>query len=225
MKTSELKTETRITERLFPSDIFVMPQPLGDLTPISIDRNGKPLPDAGKYFHNCKTLVIDPGFGTLDVFVVSNGDVSRIESGTYPDLAMREVFERTRHEIKDICGEDIPVPVLVSHLEDGKIRVLKDRRSMKRIQFEFSEILERNVRAVCRDALEKLKSVHNYFQDIDFIITAGGTYAAWEKDFNAEFADMDGLEIVPGNINDPSLPHIFDNVRGYYFYLNSMHFS
>lgn len=30
---------------------------------------------------------------------------------------------------------------------------------------------------------------------------------------------MESLEIIPGNVNDESLPNIFSNSRGYYFRL------
>lgn len=62
-----------------------------------------------------------------------------------------------------------------------------------------------------------MKSSHNYFSDCDYIIAAGGTYDAWATQFNAVFRDMEGLEIIPGNVNDPSLSNIYSNVRGYYY--------
>ncbi len=35
--------------------------------------------------------------------------------------------------------------------------------------------------------------------------------------FNNVFRYMDGLQIIPGNINDPDLSNIYSNVRGYYY--------
>ena len=64
-----------------------------------------------------------------------------------------------------------------------------------------------------------MKVIHDYFSDIDYIIATGGTYDAWADAFNSKFAEMEGLDIIPGNINDPTLSNVFSNVRGYYFYL------
>lgn len=72
-------------------------------------------------------------------------------------------------------------------------------------------------REVCNETIEKLKSTHNYFADIDYIVATGGTYDAWSEQFNNVFRYMDGLQIIPGNINDPDLSNIYSNVRGYYY--------
>lgn len=60
-------------------------------------------------------------------------------------------------------------------------------------------------------------ATHNYFADIDYIVATGGTYDAWSEQFNNVFRYMDGLQIIPGNINDPDLSNIYSNVRGYYY--------
>ena len=45
-----------------------------------------------------------------------------------------------------------------------------------------------------------------------FAISSG-----WSEQFNNVFRYMDGLQIIPGNINDPDLSNIYSNVRGYYY--------
>ena len=64
---------------------------------------------------------------------------------------------------------------------------------------------------------EQNEATHNYFADIDYIVATGGTYDAWSEQFNNVFRYMDGLQIIPGNINDPDLSNIYSNVRGYYY--------
>lgn len=101
-------------------------------------------------------------------------------------------------------------------LETGEIRIL-DRKHMKRSNESFRTLLEDASREVCNETIEKLKSTHNYFADIDYIVATGGTYDAWSEQFNNVFRYMDGLQIIPGNINDPDLSNIYSNVRGYYY--------
>ena len=92
-----------------------------------------------------------------------------------------------------------------------------DRKHMKRSNESFRTLLEDASREVCDETIEKLKSTHNYFADIDYIVATGGTYDAWSEQFNNVFRYMDGLQIIPGNINDPDLSNIYSNVRGYYY--------
>ena len=195
-------------------NIYVMAQPLGALISASVDKDGKTLPVAKKYF-NSDVIIFDPGFGTLDDYTIHLGNV--IGSETFPNLGMREVFSRTCKDIKDIYNVELQVPDLQNRLELGEISVV-DKKLMKRKNHSFSDILEENCQTVCLDAIEQLKVIHDYFSSTDYIIAAGGTYDAWADIINDTFKDMEGLSIVPGNINDPTLSNIFANVRGYYFY-------
>ena len=94
-----------------------------------------------------------------------------------------------------------------------------NRKAMKSDLHPFDSFLEANCRKVCEETIERLKSIHDYFADIDYIIGTGGTYDAWATIFNDTFKDMEGLKIIPGNVNDTSLSNVFSNVRGYYFRL------
>lgn len=200
---------------LAEDDIYIMPQPLGALISASIDANGHQIPEARNYFKS-NLIIFDPGFGTTDDYSVRMGSV--VSSETFPDLGMREVFARTCSEIKSVFDVEIQIPELQNYLEEGKIKVV-DRKAMKSKKHSFAGILERNNSNVCHEAIERLKSIHDYFSNIDYIIATGGTYDAWEHIFNDTFKDMEDLKIIPGNINDPSLSNIYSNVRGYYFFL------
>lgn len=194
-------------------DIFVMPQPLGALVSALVGKDGKQLATAAKIFSK-NTIVFDPGFGTCDDYLVDHGSV--VDENTFPDFGMREVFSRTRKKIQDTYGVSLQIPDLQNLLETGEVRIL-DRKHMKRSNESFRTLLEDASREVCDETIEKLKSTHNYFADIDYIVATGGTYDAWSEQFNNVFRYMDGLQIIPGNINDPDLSNIYSNVRGYYY--------
>lgn len=196
------------------NDIYVMPQPMGALVSASINKEGRPVPDAAKFF-NSNVIIFDPGFGTVDSYTVIKGIVTSSE--TLLNLGMKEVFERTCTDIYNQYQTEILVPELQNLLDDGKVYVM-DKRAMKRKQYDFSEVLFKNCKSVCEETIEKMKSIHNYFADCNIIVATGGTYEAWQEEFDAVFKDMEGLEIVPGNVNDVNLSNVFSNVRGYYFY-------
>lgn len=198
-------------------DIFVMPQPLGALVSTTIGKNGKQVSDAKRFF-NSNVVIIDPGCGTCDEYVVKNGKV--VDHDTHPELSMHEVFSRTCKNIFDVYGLDIQVPELQNYLESGTVRVLDTSGPRpKRKTCSFENILKENCKKVCNEAIEKLNNRYNYFLDTDLIIATGGTYDAWGNTFSDAFMDMDDLRIIPGNINEPELSNIYSNVRGYYYYL------
>lgn len=203
------------------NDIYVMSQPSGSLLSVSMSKDGKPIPESKDYFTK-NLIVLDPGFGTTDEFIVKHGNV--IGSGeTFPELGMREVFARTCRDISNAYGVEILIPELQNKLDAGEVKVT-DRKLMKSKRYSFAQFLEKNCREVCLETIERMKSIHDYFSDIDYIIGAGGTYEAWSDIFTDTFKDMEDLKIIPGNVNDMSLSNIFSNVRGYYFRLvNLLH--
>ena len=201
---------------LRPEDIHVMPQPSGSLLSVSVDKEGQRLSVAKDYFSK-NLIVFDPGFGTTDEYTVKHGNVIGIGE-TFPELGMREVFARTCRDIRDAYGVEVSIPELQNKLDTGMIKVM-NRKAMKSDLHPFDSFLEANCRKVCEETIERLKSIHDSFADIDYIIGTGGTYDAWATIFNDTFKDMEGLKIIPGNVNDTSLSNVFSNVRGYYFRL------
>ncbi len=193
-----------------------MPQPLGSLVSASIDKEGKQIADAVKYFSS-NVVIFDPGFGTMDDYTVKQGNV--VGTGeTFANLGMHEVFERTCKDIQVNYGVSLQVPELINKLNSGTVYVT-DRKAMKRVEKDFKSYLDKNSKQVCEEAIEQMKVIHDYFSDINYIIATGGTYDAWKAEFDPKFAEMEGLHIVPGNSNDDTITNVFSNVRGYYFYL------
>lgn len=132
-----------------------MPQPLGSLVSASIDKDGKQIPEAAKYFSS-NLVIFDPGFGTMDDYTVKQGNV--VGNGeTFSNLGMHEVFERTCKDIRDIYGVTLQVPELINKLDSGTVYIT-DRRKMKRVEKEFTDFLTRNSKQVCEEAVEQKKN-------------------------------------------------------------------
>ena len=195
--------------------IYVMSQPLGAFASVCYDSSGKPLPVSWKLY-NSNVLVFDPGFGTLDLYLIKKGHVSPEFLMTLPNQAMKEVFVRTCRDIHEEFGVSLQIAELQNRLEDGTIRVT-NRRQRSRKSVPFGGTLMKNCQDVCMEALDTMFDSYEDLAYIDFIIGTGGTYDAWKGTVSKELGNLDGIKLLPGNCNDTSLSNVFSNVRGYYF--------
>lgn len=189
----------------------IMPQPMGTLTSICVDRTGGYTNNARKY-SSSNALIFDPGFGTLDTFEIKNSYVRSFK--TWSDLGMKRVLEETAKEIYDKYNQNIPVPAMQKLLGDGYFRT--KGKEIKRV--DFADILEEASRRVCNEALSVVDGFYNRLEDKDYLIVTGGTGAAWFNYIKEHYAYNEELVVISGAEND-SIPPIFSNVRGYYMKL------
>lgn len=204
------------------NDIGIVDQPQGTLFSISTNPDMRLFPDARKYFAS-RVLVIDPGFGTLDIFPMIRKNTSRDDCQTFTELGMKQVLKKTADDIFKLYNFEISVPAMQPYLETGMVIKKEGRKTTK---VEFDDILEKNSKLVCDTAIEKIMEIYDPPTEFDYMVLTGGTGAAWSSYFrNSEyFKDCDTVQIISGNQGDPSLPYIFSNVRGYYiFALSRVH--
>ena len=100
--------------------------------------------------------------------------------------------------------------------------MIVSRRPLKTRKYSFKDILEKNCVEVCKEVIERLSSIYNYFVDYDYIIATGGTFEAWKDVFINAFKDVEDLRVIPANINNVSVSTVYSNVNGYYYYLSNM---
>jgi plasmid segregation protein ParM len=199
---------------LRPDRINVMPQPMGSLYSASINNECKPLQESKEYFR-AGILGLDPGFLTVDTFVIRNGGIKSFDS--FDTFGMKMVYKRLSDQIKNKLGVHIPVHAIQKVLLDGYVQVF-DKKKMQTTNVPIAELLEQSNREVCEGAIEKIKVTYNYLQDFKYLLVAGGTGEAWTEYIAQHFSGMHNLNIIFGNQNEPSLPQIFSNVRGYYLW-------
>lgn len=196
--------------------IRITDQPMGSVYAASktddmesvVGKNGRP------YINN-RVLIIDGGFGTLDVFAVEERRITSVN--TFDNLGMKEVFKRTVRDIQREIGAEVHVHTLQNLLETGNVTVF-DRKTRTRNTYSFEAILKRNCEAVCTEAMDKLDAQYNYLQGFDYLLITGGTCAAWLPLIQERFGNS-GIEIITGNQNDTALDHVYSNARGYYMML------
>lgn len=199
------------------NDIYIMPQPLGALICASMTKDGKQTKDAAS-FMSSSLVILDPGFGTFDDYVVNMGVVNG--SDTFSNLGMKEVFKRTTEKIADEYGEDIGIHELQKYLDEGTLSVV-NRKEMSSQIVSFEDLMNEASKEVCQDAVRKMMAVHNYFKNVKYIICTGGTYDAWKTDIDAILSRMQGIAVIPANRNVPELSNIYSNVRGYFYFLTN----
>ena len=190
-------------------------QPMGTILSISTSKDIKPVADAAKYF-NSKILIMDAGFGTLDLFPMLKGEVTVSTCETDSNLGMKRVLQDTAEEIQEKYGFEVSVPAMQQYLETGMVPA-RFGRTFKNTA--FNDILEKHSRDICYQAIDKLMNTYN-ITDYQYIIITGGTCAAWSNFIREHefFKGNDVVKIVSGNQGDPTLPYIFSNVRGYFVY-------
>ena len=87
---------------------------------------------------------------------------------------------------------------------------------------DLSPYLEQASGDVFKKAMEKARNVTNSFREYKYLIVGGGTGEAWYAKICDYLKGMKTLQILPSNRNDPTLPFLYSNVRGYYLYRYSM---
>lgn len=199
-------------------NVSIIPQPMGSLFSTIMDAQALQS-DSDLKILSSNTLVLDPGFKTLDIYDISAGIFHG--SQTFESLGMHEIFSRTAAEFKQTYRSSITVSSMQRAIRKGFISAY-DKKAMSRKNIDFSDILQKHTDAVCDEAIEKLLSLYNFLQEYDYLIVTGGTGNVWFPRIEKKFSNMDGLIILPANIKDPSLSTTYSNVRGYYLYLVGM---
>ena len=193
-------------------NVHIMPQPMGTLFSVSVDRNNTLIPEAAKYF-NKNVLIFDGGFGTLDFYPIKAHVIQKSE--TYNTLGMKRVLEEATETIRNRYQKDISVPAMQKYLERGTFRYFEPATLTTRDE-PLEEIITECSKKVCREAIEKMMQVYRLYE-YDYLIVTGGTGAAWLEQIREHLKNMSTLTIVDGAQND-TLPGVFANVRGYYMF-------
>ena len=200
------------------SNVSVIPQPMGALMSVTVNDLGVLTNDSNNIFSS-RSLVVDPGFGTMDCITLVGRTIVEEDQKTSLDASMKEVLSRTSAKIFKKYGEEIPVQMMQMYLETGKIQTYNEEEGRGSIE-DFSDLLEEANAEVAQEAISFL--IDNYggtrgdFRQYNNIVLTGGTGEAWFDYFQEFFSRFPWIKIISGN-EQSDLPFIFSNVRGSYF--------
>lgn len=194
--------------------IHIMPQPAGALYSALILNNGEYISDAREILFG-KTLVLDFGSGTADLYGFKNRQVTCCES--IINIGGGEIMKRVSEMILDEYGEDIREQALQHNLETGFVTCFNEQ-TMQQEEKPIEEFVKRASDEVFLEAMDRSKSATNSFRDYQRLIIAGGTGEAWLGKIKKYLSGMKSLEVDPANVNDLSIPLFYSVARGYYLY-------
>lgn len=196
-------------------NIFVMDQPIGSVYSASKRNDGTTvLCDDGRTYIDHKVLVLDGGFGTLDIFSIANRSID--STNTFNDLGMKAIFEKTAEDIFQMYGKEVYAHTLQKYLSNGQISVF-DRKTRSTRNEDISDLLRENTRRICEKAMAKIEAAYDDLEDYDFLLVTGGTGAAWYEMLRDRYKGMQSLSVIAANQNERIAP-VYNNVRGYYIY-------
>jgi plasmid segregation protein ParM len=197
------------------NDISVLDQPMGSLFSASLapDLSRVYLPD-GRKIVDAETVVLDAGFGTIDVYFVSGREVKSFE--TWRELGMRAVFARLSEALFDAFGTDVPVHAMQRMLAKGQITVF-DRRNRETRDIPVAGALARANAEICGKALDKLDGAYDSLRYADVLLVTGGTGEAWYPIIRERYRGMKNLRVMRASENDV-LPLVYGNARGYWLH-------
>lgn len=178
--------------------------------------------DEEKFFYlsNGPTLVLDGGYYTMGMVVVSRGgsvDESKTESDT--QHAMSNVNQLIANTIKDKRPDinHYAIEYLLGK-DDGIIRYMADGKAAA---IDLREIRRDKVKEVCTSLINYLDNKYNNLLDFKYVLVTGGTGAVFYKqllDFysSAGLLDSEHLMLTTGMLNDKQYPVEFAITIGAY---------
>lgn len=160
------------------------------------------------YLSNGPTLVLDGGYYTMGMVVVSRGgsvDESKTESDTRHAMANinQLVAEAVQDKRPDI--NHYAVEYLLSK-DEGTIRYMQDGKA---VSIDLRDIRTEKQTVVCDDLIQYLNQKYNNLLDLKYVLVTGGTgaclYPQLLKYYKAaDLLDQDHLLLTSGLLNGKS---------------------
>ncbi len=194
--------------------INIIAQPFGGLYSSFMQKDGHYAAIAQEILHK-NTLVVDIGFGTCDFYGYKSRAIVQTES--IDNIGMKEVMQSVSKKILEQYGEDIRVQSLQHNLETGNV-ICVDDETLQTTERPLGELLKTSSDEIFIQAMEKAKNMTNSFRDFNFLIISGGTGEAWFPQIKEYLSGLKTLTVLPGNLQDATIPLLYSNARGYYFY-------
>lgn len=157
------------------------------------------------YLSNGPTLVLDGGYYTMGMVVVSRGgtvDESMTESDTLHAMAnVNKAIADAIHEKRPDVNH-YSVEYLLGK-DEGKLRYLEDNKA---VCLDLNELRKEKMKEVCADLIEYLNKKYNHLLDFKYVLVTGGTGACFYNQIldyyeKANLLDSNHLLLTNGDLN------------------------
>lgn len=162
------------------------------------------------YLSNGPTLVLDGGYYTMGMVVVSRGgsvDETKTESDT--QHAMANVNQLIAEAIKDKRPDinHYAIEYLLSK-DDGIIRYMSDGKATA---INLNELRQSKVQEICASLIQYLNDKYNNLLDFKYVLVTGGTGATFYQQLldyysSAGLLDSDHLMLTTGMLDGKQYP-------------------
>lgn len=180
-------------------EVVVVPQPAGAYMDIVMAEQDE---DTLEIFENGRTVVIDPGFYSVDWVVVVNGEIYHRSSGTSLN-AMSKLLE----EAARLIGDDYGSMPKVESIEKA-VRNKKPLFAFAK-KVELDSYLAEASKVIAKEALTKMRQTLRDNMNIDIVLLAGGGAPAYEEE---------ARKVFPKSKVIYAQDHVLSNARGFWHY-------
>lgn len=165
---------TTVSFDIDEDDISVISQPFGTLWSIAANIHGDIV--NSDLFDSTNVLIFDGGYHTVDTYFNKAG--SKGTSSTWTNIAMNEIYKKTRRKIYEGTHEN-------KYMRQYEIvKYLKSSRPgevpySNKQWYAFDKDLIENTEEVAREAIRQLMVTYENLDDVDVIVCTGGTGKAF----------------------------------------------
>ncbi len=198
-------------------DIEVLSQPFGTIFSMAFNKYGKLINP--ELITSKNVLVFDGGFHSIDTYLSKIGD--RGTSCTWVNYAMYDIYQKTCDDILNNTKPKKKVHVYeldkyINHpTKSGLVTYGATNQT-----YSFEADFAKNLKNTALGIIRKLFNEYNDFNDIDIVISTGGTGKAFYPYMKEEIY----TEVVLAEKTDESNPAdnfdtVFSNVIGFFYFM------
>lgn len=194
--------------------IFVSAQPFAALSSLLYNVDGSFKKELNSFTEN--TIVIDGGYGTLDICQIINRQLVRSSIRTYPSLGMKSVHQQLLQLLKPM-NQMLTIQDIRERIDKGIFTIDKETGGTYNFKSDYEEAIQNK-----KEAFKNLIKDEFYnFANIENIVFAGGVgriyynYAKNADEFKNKINNMFLVEVKGLQEQDDIKATLFSIVEGY----------
>lgn len=194
--------------------LFIYAQPRGAISTVTMTDKGEIKPEkVNADILSLNTLIVDGGYGTLDIYHTKRGKLIKGDLRTLPELGAKTIDARILDKYKP-RNSILKLQTIREKIDEKKFEIDADK-TIKKYKFEtdYNNITQK----ICESFKSVIVSGYNNFSEYDNVVFAGGMGKAYYNYIAESFESLHKLHLAKVEyIEDEDMATIFANVEGYY---------